>query len=56
MSRNSSRFTSNARSSSLSQQVELALIDKQRQRIRDLSLILKHRRDEGMDVAKHDIT
>ena len=35
---------------------DLPLIEKQRKRIRDLSLILSGRRDYGMDVGKHDIT
>ena len=35
---------------------DLPLIEKQRNRIRELSLILRNRRDENMDVGKHDIT
>lgn len=35
---------------------DLPLIEKQRKRVRDLSLILSGRRDYNMDVSKHDIT
>ena len=35
---------------------DIPLIEKQRKRIRELSLILRNRRDENMDIGKHDIT
>ena len=34
----------------------MSLIEKQRNRIKELSLILRNRRDENMDVAKHEVT
>ena len=36
--------------------VDLPLIEKQRNRIRELSLILGGRKDQNMDVGKHDMT
>ena len=44
-----------SRSSRLEEQ-DLPLIEKQRNRIRELSLILQNRKDANMDVGKHEIT
>lgn len=51
-----SKSSSYSNRSHLKDYSDLPLIEKQRNRIRELSLILGGRKDQNMDVGKHDMT